>query len=334
MQTTIKNVAEAAGVSTATVSNVLTQKKYVSAEVALKVKAAMKELNYHPNSIARSLKVKKTFRIGIMVPDITNPFFGEIVESAERVANANGFQISLCTTKNNAVKEKKIIDTFLETGVDGIINVAPTTSDVKLNKTLNIPMVIADRPHFETKRNIAFVYADNYSASADVARYLIQKGYKKFLCFSGYGDKIPNAKCRDEGFCDELKRNGFSEEDYEVHYCEFTFEAGYQMMTEFLETHSLKTRYGAYISSDIMAWGVMEALKTKGFKIPRDMGIVGFDNIYFSKFLYPGLTTVENPAKELGGQSMRLLLDSIESQQKLNGKYMVLSTSMIIRQSV
>lgn len=334
MQTTIKDVAKTAGVSTATVSNVLTQKKYVSDEVTLKVKAAMKELNYQPNSIARSLKVKKTFRVGIMVPDITNPFFGEIVESAEKVANSRGFQISLCTTENSAVKEKKIIDTFLATGVDGIINVAPTMSGAKLNKTLQVPMVIADRPHFDTKKNIAFVYADNYSASAAVVKYFIQKGYEKFLCFSGYGEKIPNAKCRDEGFRDELRRNGFTEEDYEVYYSEFTFEGGYQTMMKFLEDHSLEQKYGAYISSDIMAWGAMEALKTKGYKIPRDIGIIGFDNIYFSKFLYPGLTTVENPANDLGGQSMNLLLDSIGSGQKLNGRYMVLSSSMIIRQSV
>lgn len=333
MRATIKDVARTAGVSTATVSNVLTQKKYVSEEITLKVKTAMRDLGYQPNTIARSLKVKRTFRIGVTVPDITNPFFGEIVESAERVANDYGFQITLCTSENNAVKEGKILDTFLSTGVDGIINVAPILSDTKLNKTISVPMVIVDRPHFNTRKNLAFVYADNYNASAGVARHFIQNGYKKFICFAGQVDKIPNAKRRLEGFMDELLKNGFSEEDCQVFYSDFTFESGYQTMMDFLEKHPLDIKYAAYISSDIMAWGAMEALKTKGYKLPRDMGIIGYDNIYFSKFLYPGLTTVENPTKDLGSFSMNLIMDSIMGQQELAGKYIVLSSALILRQS-
>ena len=146
-------------------------------------------------------------------------------------------------------------------------------------------------------------------------------------------DKIPNAKRRLEGFMDELLINGFSEDDCLVFYSDFIFESGYQTMMDFLEKHPLDIKYAAYISSDIWPGGAMEALKTKGYKLPRDMGIIGYDNIYFSKFLYPGLTTVENPTKDLGSFSMNLIMDSIMGQQELAGKYIVLSSALILRQS-
>ena len=120
MRPTVKDVAKEAGVSTATVSNVLTQKKYVSDEITLRVKAAMTKLGYKPNSIARSLKVNRTFKIGIIVPNITNPFFGEIVEESEKVADGHGFQIILCTSQYDTKREKRSLIILLLWGLTGL----------------------------------------------------------------------------------------------------------------------------------------------------------------------------------------------------------------------
>lgn len=334
MRPTVKDVAKEAGVSTATVSNVLTQKKYVSDEITLRVKAAMTKLGYKPNSIARSLKVNRTFKIGIIVPNITNPFFGEIVEESEKVADGHGFQIILCTSQYDTKREKKIIDNFASVGVDGIINVAPIMSASKLEKERHTPMVVVDRPHFITKNSsLGFVYADNYKASAEVAAYLLEQGYRKFICVSGYGEVIPNARCRRDGFCDELKRHKIPDEDILIYYSDFSFEGGYNCMRQFMQDDPRAERYGAFISSDVMAWGAMEALKNGHYRIPEDIGIVGYDNIYYSNFLSPKLTTVENPTKDLGSISMSILIDAIESEQPLNGKYYTVGTSLIRRQS-
>ena len=333
MRPTIKDVAKLANVSTATVSNVLTKKKFVSPDLEEKIRQAMNKLNYKPNTIARSLKVNRSFNIGLMVPDITNPFFGEIVKYAEKVAHKENYQITLCNSDNDSKREKKLIDIFLSAGVDGIINVAPRMKQRQLNEKINIPMLIVDRPHFQTTENIAFVYADNYISSASVAQYFVEKGYSKFICFAGPVEDVPNAFKRLSGFLDKLKEYGFSEKDCEVYYCDFTFDSGYNTMDQLLKNYNPLDHKAAFISSDITAWGAIEAAKAQNLQIPKDIAIAGYDNIYFSKFLHPGLTTVENPTKELGTMAAQLLIDVINSQKKFNGNYIVVSSSLIERQS-
>ncbi len=333
MRSTIKDVAKLANVSTATVSNVLTKKKYVSPDLAEKIRQAMNELNYKPNTIARSLKVNRSFNIGLMVPDITNPFFGEIVKYAEKVAHKENYQITLCNSDNDSKRENKLIDIFLSAGMDGIINVAPRMKQRQLNQKLNIPMIIVDRPHFQTSENIAFVYADNYISSASVAQYFVERGYRKFICFAGPIEDVPNAYKRLSGFLDKIKECGFSEEDCEVYYCDFTFDSGFETMKKLLKNYDISEHKAAFISSDITAWGAIEAVKAHHLRIPEDIAIAGYDNIYFSRFLHPGLTTVENPTKELGTMATQLLIDAINSQKRFNGNYVVVSSSLIERQS-
>lgn len=333
MRATIKDVAKLAAVSTATVSNVITNKKYVSPELLRRINDAMDDLNYKPNTIARSLKVNKTFNIGVMVPDITNPFFGEILKYAEKVANKENYQISFCNSDQNIKKERKIIDTFIQTGMDGLINVAPRMKDSELNKKLNIPMVIVDRPHFHTNENISFVYADNFKGGSEVAKRFVSKGFNKFICFAGPINIVPNAKQRLKGFQFQLKESGFQEEDLEIFYCDFTFESGYSVMKKLLNEHSITEHLTAFISSDIMAWGAMEAIKEKRLKIPRDISIIGYDNIFFSNFIYPSLTTVENPTKELGTLATQLLINTIENNDNFKGNYVILNPTLIERQS-
>lgn len=333
MRATIKDVAKLSGVSTATVSNILTGKKYVGPEVTQRVRQAMEELDYQPNTIARSLKISRSYNIGIMVPDITNPFFGEIVKYAQQIANKENYQITLCDSDNDAKREPKIINTFLSAGVDGIINVAPRMKQAQLGKDLGVPMVVVDRPHFETNANIAFVYADNYKGAAAVAEHFIQKKYRRFACFTGPVGEVPNARMRFDGFLDELKKQGVTEDAWTVFYCDFSFESGYQTMETVLEDYDPSQPLAVFVSSDIMAWGAMEAVKSHKLKIPRDIAIVGYDNIYFSEFLYPKLTTVGNPTKDMASTATRMLLDAISGQTELGGRYLVVNSRFIERQS-
>lgn len=334
MRATLKDVAKMAGVSTATVSNVITSKKYVSPELINRINDSMKELNYKPNTIARSLKVNKTFNIGLIVPDITNPFFGEIVKYAEKIANKENYQIILCNSDQSIKKERKIIESFVQSGMDGVINVAPRMKDSELNKKLPIPMVIVDRPHFSTDENIAFVYADNFKGGSEVAKKFISKGFKKFICFAGPINIVPNAKKRLRGFQSQLKQSGFQEDDLEIFYCDFTFESGYSVMKKLLNERIITEQVAIFVSSDIVAWGAMEAIKDKKLKIPKDVSIIGYDNIFYSNFIYPSLTTVENPTKELGILATQLLIDTLDKNDKFNDNYVILNPKLIERQSV
>lgn len=333
VRATIKDVAKLAGVSTATISNVLTGKKFVGEETTKKVKQAMGELNYQANTIARSLKVNRTYTIGLMVPDITNPFFGEIVKYTEVVTNKQNYQLTLCSSDNDINKERKIIDTFLAAGVDGIINVAPRMKKNQLNQEIEVPMVIVDRIHFPTDGNLAFVYADNYQGASTVAGHFVKKGYKRFICLAGPVADVPNARQRRDGFLDRLKREGFTEGSWMVSYGDFTFESGYKLMEELLDGYDTGNPMAVFAGNDLMAWGAMEAAKTHRYKIPRDLSVIGYDNIFFSEFLYPKLTTVENPTKEMGTMAARILLEAMSGQERLNGRYTVVNYTFIKRQS-
>lgn len=333
MRATIKDVAKLSGVSTATVSNIITGKKYVGSEATLRVRQAMEELDYQPNTIARSLKISRSYHIGLMVPDITNPFFGEIVKYAQHIANKENYQITLCDSDNDARREPKIINTFLSAGIDGIINVAPRLKQTQLGKELGVPMVIVDRPHFKTNSNIAFVYADNYKGAAAVAGHFIHKKYTRFVCFTGPLDDVPNARMRFDGFMDELRKQGVTEDAVTVYYCDFSFESGYQTMELLLKGYAPVTPLAVFVSSDIMAWGAMEAVKSHKLKIPGNIAIVGYDNIYFSEFLYPKLTTVGNPTKDMAETAARMLFDAIAGHTNLGGRYLVVNSTFIERQS-
>lgn len=335
MRPTIRDVAELAGVSTATVSHVITKKKYVSEELEHRIKDAMNTLGYKPNTIARSLKIKRSYIIGVTVPDIANPFFAEIVEHIQKNAGKHSYRIMLYNADDSMDAEKKAIDGFLSAGVDGIISVAPRLPDAQLDKAYGVPLVVVDRPSFETQSNIGFVFADNYAGAVKVADYLVSHDYRRFACFAGPVDTVPNAKERLNGFVGRLKDLGFTQNQYQVHYCEYSFDSGNKTMKSLLDQDDLAgEKLAVFAPSDIMAWGAMEAIKTKGFKIPRDIALVGFDNIFYSNYLYPALSTVENPTKSLGENAVEMIIDAIENENSLDGKEIVLETTLIERDSI
>ncbi len=334
MNITIKDIARHAGVSTATVSNVLTQKKYVSSNLEQQVYKAIKELGYRPNVYARNLKTNRSHIIGVHVPDITNPFFSEGVKIIQNVAGNEGYQIILYDSDNNLQSESKNFESMLDAHVDGIIAIAPRINIDDLLKITDVPLVIMDRPPLKTDRNVAFVYADNYHGAASVADYLIGKGYTRFYCLAGPIKIVSNAEARLSGFTETLKRHGIPEDACEIHYGDFTFDSGFALMKEVLKNYKPEgSAAAAFISSDIMAWGAMEALKEQRLKMPRDMGIVGYDNIYFSSFLYPKLTTVENPIREMSINAANLMLDALERRQNLSGFSVALRSALIVRKS-
>ena len=161
MTVTIKDIAKSAGVSTATVSNVLTQKKYVSSELEQRVYRAIEELGYRPNLSARSLKTNRSYTIGVHVPDIVNPFFSTSVKTIQKEANERGYQIMLYDSDSEAKTEEQNVDSMLSAHVDGIISIAPRMELSRLFEMVEVPLVIMDRPPVETDRNVAFIYADS-----------------------------------------------------------------------------------------------------------------------------------------------------------------------------
>jgi len=333
LRPTVKDVSKLANVSTATVSNVLTSKKYVSQELKEKIKEAMETLGYEPNIAARSLKVNKTFKIGVVVPDITNPFFSEIVKYIEKTISKSEYQLVLYNSDDKPEKELKIFESLLFGIVDGLILAAPRMNQSLMEREYKIPVVILDRPAFETASDITFVYADNFKGAELVAALFIQKGYQEFICITG-PDDVPNANIRLNGFREALYINGILSENIEEYRTEFNFDDCYALMSDLLKDYDPLKKKGVFVCSDIGAWGAIEAAKSKGLKIPRDIGIAGFDNIYFSRFIYPGLTTVQNPTKELGQSAAQVILNKLSGAESAFEKTIVFNVELIERETV
>ena len=310
MSTTIKDVSKMAEVSTATVSNVITGKKYVTPEVRERVFACMNKLGYSPNIAARALKSNKTYNIGVIVPDITNPFFGEILKSIQTELSKTDYQMIVCDTDQKVEKERRMLTGFLTARqVDAIILVAPRLPVEAFPQNATIPIVVVDRPPFQNNSNLSFVYSDNRTSSAMIASYAFNAGYRKFVCIAG-PENVPNANLRLEGFTDQLVAYGIKRESITVRRIEFTFEQGFDAMVQILAKRKTDERIAAFVCSDIAAWGALEAIKVGGVHINEDIGLIGYDDSFFSKLLE--LSTYQTPTGQMGSIACSIILKKLE----------------------
>lgn len=328
----IKDVAKLANVSTATVSNVMTGKKKVSEKLRSKVHNAVKQLNYEPNVTARSLKTNKTFRIGVIVPDIANPFFSDVIKHIEKAISKTDYHLVLFDSNYRAETEISILEYLLHGSVDSILLVAPRMKDESVLKNQNLPICVLDRTVYNENGKVTSICVNNYQGGTFAADYFIKKGYEKFVCITGKKN-VPNANLRLNGFKDTLLTKGISSEHIEEHRIEFTFEDSYELTSALLDGYKPEQKKGFFVCSDIAAWGAIEAAKTKGLKIPKDIGFIGFDDVYFAKFLFPGLTTIKNPAEKLGELAVEKILEHMKHED-INGETIIFESELIVRNSV
>lgn len=331
MKITIKDIARMAEVSTATVSKVVNNKdKNISDATRQKVLRIIKEHNYVPNRVASSMITKKTHSIGLVIPDITNPFFPEIARGVEDVANKFGYHVILCNSDNDISKEISYIEMLQEKMVDGIILTASSrrVADSLDLRKLSVPLITVDRDIEEVKVK-GKVIVDNVSGAYEAVCYMFNKGYKRVLHLAGPLTSGPSID-RYEGYkkahrdmekelLDELFIEGF-------YTSEWGYEGIIQILKKGIEFDSI------FCGNDLIAMGAMKALREHDYKIPKDVGIVGFDDIYMATMIEPQLTTVHQPNYKMGSKAAQLLIDFIEGRTVVN-KVEVLKTKLIIRES-
>lgn len=310
-KTTLLDIAKHANVSRTTVSMVLNNKDIsVSEETRNRILDAAKELNYIPNSLARSLSTKKSYTIGFVIPDIENPFFAEMAKAIETEAEKMGYSTILCNTFNRSEKEEEYIKLLISKLVDGVIIVASGRKNNSINmlKDNEVPFVIVDR-HVDEEENINGVFCDNEEGIKIGLDYLIEKGYKN-IAFVGAAKNqiISNSRL---GYFSKLanKYNIFNEGLIEED--EISLEGGIKA-TERLINREEKIDVIFY-SSDVMAIGGMKCLIRKGLKIPEDISILGYDNIGICSFIEPELTTIAQPIYNMGEEAFNLLMNVIKA---------------------
>lgn len=304
----IYDVARESGVSVFTVSAVVNNKSHVGKGLRRRVEAAIRKLHYRPNLIARSLTKQRTHTIGMIVPDIANPFFPMVVRGAEDAARKHGFSLLLCNSDDSLDKEEKVIEVLLSKRVDGILltkaaeNFRPPIR--RLIRQVNIPFVLIMRMCPQLTSDA--VVTDDYHGAYEAVCHLARAGRRRIGLISG-PLKISNAKARWKGFRDALKDKGL------VYDPGLVMEGDYRIESGSRAGHALLSHRpdGIYVANHLMTIGLLKAAEEIGMKCPEDFGLVSFDDYPWLGVFRPRLTTVELPKRDLGSEAAELLIRRI-----------------------
>lgn len=328
MKFNIKDVAKKAGVSISTVSRVINQSKPVKAKTKERVLEAIEELGYRPNAIARSLKVKHTQSIGIMVPDIANQFYPEVVRGIEDVANMYDYTIFLCNTDLDQEKEIQYFAELEEKQVDGLIFMGNLISEhlAKQISDSEIPVVLIGTQH----AGLPSVTIDNVRAAKDAVGLLIVQGHQRIGVITGKMKDPIMGKARLEGYREALQEAELPWKSELVVEGGYRFKSGYEGARQLIMLEEVPT--AIFVASDEMAIGAMRAILEKGLRIPEDVAVIGFDNVDMSGKVYPSLTTVGQPMYEMGAIGMRLLTKYLQGEN-VAASNVILEYELIQRES-
>ena len=332
---TIKDVARQAGVSVSTVSNALNKKRYVKEDTTRKIREIAEKLNYEPSMIARGLRLRSTRSIGVIVPDISNPFFAEMVRGMENTARKMGFTVLLCCTYYDVEEEQRQLGLLKNKWVDGFIFVSGYNTDDHIRDLIDqrLHVVAVDREI--TDFEVPSVLIDNKEAAKTAVSYLASLGHKMIAYLTFPSTNMKTVEDRLKGYKEGLHSNGLEFNQALVIIDESLrtneMRESYQVVSEFMRKANHPT--AIFAMDDLIAIGLLKALKDMGFRVPQDISVMGFDNIAISAFTDPPLTTIKQPKKRMGEAAIQLLIDLIE-RKKLDSKKLILPTELIIRGSV
>lgn len=305
----IKDIAREAGVSTATVSHVINNTKYVSDETREKVQRAIKKFNYHPNAHAQMLALGRSKMIGLLVSDIANPFFPEIIKSIEAAVFESGYHLILLNTNYESGRAVEYVQRLIQMKVAGIILMIAEFDQALIDeaKRKKTSFVFHDLGVVgERMSNIILDYAIGID---EAVRHLVSLGHTRIAHIAG-SHEIYSADVRRKAFLDAMKRYLPKEPQPKIYEGDFRFEGGRRAASQVLAAKVLPT--AVVVANDLMALGAMQEFKAAGLRVPQDMSIVGFDDISFASLAEPALTTVCSPRVEIGRRAFEALMLTVD----------------------
>lgn len=325
--TSMRDVAAEASVSIGTVSRVINGSPNVAPELEERVQKAIDALQYRPNAVARSLRKRRSRTLGLVIPDITNPYFAELAGSIESAALAAGYRLILGNSMDSAETEKTHISALLDHQVDGLI-LAPAvaTKAVSVNGTL--PLVLVDRSLDGTAADL--VTSDNREGGRLAAQHLVALGHRRIAVISG-PTHLTVAEQRMAGFLEGLGTADISVPEDLIVRGDFDFDSGERSLSQLRSVASDITAILA--SSDQQAIGALRACMDAGLAVPADVSIVGFDDIPLARLVNPRLTTVTQSVAGLGARAVELVLRRGEATTARRRRQVVLPVSLTVRES-
>ncbi|CCQ98355.1 HTH-type transcriptional regulator MalR [[Clostridium] ultunense Esp] len=334
MTVTIKDVAREAGVSPSTVSRVISGNSRISEETKRRVRKVMEEMGYHPNMNARSLVVKSTETIGLIMPrsaenTFLNPFFPEVLRGIGAAAQERGYSLLLSTGRDDGEKKETVVKMVQGKQVDGVILLNSRIRDPILAylKKQRFPFVMVGRP---LEKNITYVDNDNVTSAKEATRYLIEMGHRS-IAFVGGNPEYTVTHDRLEGYKEALKEAGLLYHPSQVLSGDFLEEGAYEAVRALLSLGQRPTAF--LVTDDLMALGVISALKEMGLNVPEDVSIVSFNNVFLARLSSPPLTTVDIEIFQLGYQAVQKLFERIHYPE-IASSHTLIKTCLVERQSV
>ena len=324
----MQDVAERAGVSVSTVSHVINGTRYVSPELTERVRAAMAELRFQPNAVARSLRRKETLTLGMIVPDNANPFFAMLAHTVENVCYHQGYSLILTNSGGDPAREIANVGVLLSKQVDGLILAAVGLGSRDLEQALRAaPVVLVDRNL--PGAGVDTLLVDNLGGGRQATRYLIELGHRRIGCITGPSTTTPSAD-RVTGYRRALQEAGIAVDEDLITRGDFQFAGGYAGVQALLALPKPPT--AIFACNDLMAMGAIAAGAASGRQVPTDLSIVGFDDSALAAYTTPALTTIAQPIAEIGRLATEMIIRRSQMSDAPQQRR-ILGTQLIVRQS-
>lgn len=301
----IREVAKRAGVSPATVSRVINGTARVDEEKRERVEKAIEETDFRPNELARALYRKSSKIIGVIVPDIENPFFSELAKAIEKEAYEQEYRILLCNSDDQKEKELANLQMLAQLQADGVILMTNTGEKSQSYEAVSMPIVFVDR-RLDEMGQTSVIEADHYAGGKLAAEHLIACGCRKITCIRG-PQELSSGKKRYEGYREVCRQYSMKERFVDSTY---KYEDGAKAAEEVLRRYP--DTDGIIACNDMTAVSVYKVLQKRGYRVPDDIQIIGFDGVKFGRFLTPELTTVAQPIKEMGKCAVQMILGTVK----------------------
>jgi LacI family transcriptional regulator len=326
---TLQDVANLAGVSASTVSRVLNNHPYVTEETSARVVAAMKKLNYSPSRVAQQLRTHTSQIIGLILSDISNPFFTSVIRGIQDVAYRNGFSLIVCNSDEDPERERAYVEILLAERVAGVI-IAPALDASPAYGPLfeaGVPVVCVDRPLDGYDADTALV--DNVKGASEATSHLIGLGHTRIGLISG-PLTITTGLRRQEGYVKALAEHNLPVDPGLMVEGDFDYDSGHRGALALLQLEDPPT--ALFVGNNLMTLGALNAVHAIGLRIPDDIAVVGFDDMPWAPSLNPPLTAVSQPTYELGERSAELLLQRVR-ERSLPVRQIVLEPVLVVRDS-
>jgi LacI family transcriptional regulator len=326
----IRDVAKRAGVAPITVSRCINNSGYCSSEVRARVEAAIVELGFIPNRLATGLRSKRTHTIALLLTDITNPFFTTIARGVEDIASGAGYTVIFCNTDESITKEQMYLQMLLEKRVDGILLV-PALSRIDSVKTIKkhgTPVVVIDRRLPELHTDV--VRCDSEQGAYDLIRLLLSLGHRDIAILNGPRG-VSTADDRLAGYRRALAEAGVSKNNRHEMHGAFTQQSGWEMANKATKATTRPT--AVFAANNVITFGAIKAFQELKLRVPEDVAVVGFDDLPPALVTFPFLTVAAQPAYEMGKKAVELLLGRIDGANSDPYQEVILSTTIVVRES-